>query len=263
MKRRTFLGVSAGTGAVAAGLSCVKEPPQKSPPSDDIGTIEGISLERLRERFRSELFDNFLSAMDTMVIDHEYGGFMCNAKPDGTRINTNKRTWYEGRGIWVYSFLYNHIDQNLKYLEVARKAVEFILKTKPPDGTLWNSWFTREGKPIGGPDPVIYSDLFVATGLQEYSLASGDERYWDIAKEIILKFMNIYDTRPGFGAIPPGGDIPGGSQGGFNPDVFGSKEQKLNKPGVPRTRILGHWMLTLRLLNQMLDNTLNFSRRES
>ena len=254
MKRRTFLSVSAGTGAGAAvaGLACVKDPIQQIRPSNDIGTIEGLSLEQLRKQLRSELFDNFLPAMDTMVIDHEYGGFMCNAKPDGTRINTNKRAWYEGRGTYIYSFLYNTIEQNPKYLDVARKAVEFILKTQPPEGTLWNSWFTKEGKPVGGPDTVIYSDLFVAMGLQEYSVAAQDEHYWDMAKDIILKYMNIYDNRPGFGAIPPGGDIPGGSQGGFNPDEFGTKEQKLNKPGVPRTRILGHWMLTLRLLNLML-----------
>ena len=149
MKRRAFIEATTGTGALALGLSCGKEPIQKAQPSGVIGAIEDLTLEQLRERFRSELFDNFLPAMHTLVIDHEYGGFMCNAKPDGTRINTNKRTWYEGRGIWVYSFLYNHIDPDPKYLEVARKAVEFILKTKPPDDTLWNSWFTRDGKPVG------------------------------------------------------------------------------------------------------------------
>ena len=128
MKRRTFLSVSAGTGVAAAGLACSKEPrpAQITPSSDEIGTIGGISLGQLRKRLSSELFDNFLPAMDTMVIDHEYGGFMCNAKPDGTRINTNKRAWYEGRGTWIYSFLYNNIEQNPKYLDVAGKAVEFI-----------------------------------------------------------------------------------------------------------------------------------------
>ncbi|MCE5251435.1 AGE family epimerase/isomerase [bacterium] len=252
MDRRAFLSVSAGTGAAAAGLSCGKEPVHVVPAADVIGDIDGMSLEDLRSQFRSELFDVFLPAMDKMVIDHELGGFMCNATPDGTHTNVNKRTWYEGRGIWVYSFLYNHVDKKPEYLEVARKAVEFILKTRPPDDSLWNSWFTREGKPVGGPDTVIYSDLFVATGLQEYSQASGDERYWDIAKELLLKMMHIYDSRPGFGAIPPGQDVPGGSQGGYDPNSFGSAGTNVNKPGVPRTRILGHWMLVLRLTTQML-----------
>lgn len=254
MKRRHFLELSAGTGTLAAGVACGKEPVRKASDGEDmIGTIEGMTLEQLRDQFKSELFDNFLPAMDRMVIDHEYGGFMCNALCDGTRVNTNKRTWYEGRGIWVFSFLYNHFDQNPEFLDVARKSVEFILKTRPPDNELWTSWFTREGKPIGGPDPVIYSDLFVATGLQEYSMATGDERYWDIAKEIVLKMMHIYDTRPGFGAIPPGQDIPGGSQGGYDPNAFKASESNVNKPGVLSTRILGHWMLTLRLLTQMLE----------
>ena len=43
--------------------------------------------------------------MEKYVIDHVYGGFMCNTDRDGTNITQDKNTWYEGRGIWVYSFL--------------------------------------------------------------------------------------------------------------------------------------------------------------
>jgi mannose/cellobiose epimerase-like protein (N-acyl-D-glucosamine 2-epimerase family) len=247
--------MSSGTGLLAAGLACEKKPIEKEilQSEEEIGTIEGMTLEQLRDFYRSELFDNFLPAMDKMVIDQKYGGFMCNAKADGTHIDTNKRTWYEGRGIWVYSFLYNNIEPDRKYLDIASKSVEFILKVKPSDDTFWNIWYTREGKPIGGPDPVIESDNFVALGLQEYSKAVKDEQFWNMAKEIVLKYMHVYDTQPNYGAIPPGEYLPGGSQGGYDPGVFGSNDKNVNRPGVPRTRILGNWMLTLRVLSQMIE----------
>lgn len=229
MKRRSFLGTSAGLGALAiAGREAAGAPAK---PGKPVGAIGGRSLDDLREQFRAELYDIHLPIMDEVVVDREYGGFMCNARCDGVHVNTNKRTWYEGRGIWVYSYLYNTFDRNPKYLDIARKSVEFILKNEPSGDTLWHAWFTREGKPIGDPDPVIYSDLFVAEGLQEFARATGEERWFEKARAILVKMMRVYDTRPGFGAMPAieGADAVSGA------------------------RILGHWMLPLHLLNQMLE----------
>ena len=97
--------------------------------------------------------------MDKYVIDHELGGFMCTVDRDGTQQNSNKRTWYEGRGTWVYSYLYNKIDQNPKYIEIAQKSVDFIMKQNPLGKELMPSGYTKEGKPLRDrPDPVFYGD---------------------------------------------------------------------------------------------------------
>ncbi len=195
-----------------------------------------MSLEGAREQYRSELFDDFLPFMAKYVIDGEYGGFMCHADRDGARISTIKRAWFEGRGIWVYSFLYDKFGRDPEHLAVARKSVEFILKNKPAGDNFWPGSFTREGKPLEDPNPPfygrtsIYGDLFIATGLAEYSKAAGDRKYWDIAKEIIVKCMNIYDNHAGYGSLP-------------RTDSF---------PGVDAPRILGHWMVFLRLATDML-----------
>ena len=127
--------------------------------------------------------------MDKYVVDHKYGGFMCNTDRDGTNITQNKTAWYEGRGIWVYSFLYNKLKKDPEYLEIAGKSVEFILKNEPSGDNLWPGSFSREGKPIGDPPNNIYGDLFVANGLSEYSQASGEEKYWDKAKEILTSLF--------------------------------------------------------------------------
>ncbi len=188
-------------------------------------------MEELREEYRYWLQDDYLPFLDKYVIDHEYGGFMCNTDRDGTNLNKNKRAWYEGRGIWVYSFLYNNIDQNPKYLDIARKSVEFILKLKPSGKEFWPGGMTREGKPLGGPDTNLYGDMFIANGLQEYSAAAGDE-YWDIAKDIMLKCVDIYDNRTNYESLAPRDD---------------------GTPGVDCPRLIGHWFVLLRTSTQMLE----------
>lgn len=135
--------------------------------------------------------------MDKYVIDHELGGFMCAVDRDGTQVNSDKRGWYEGRGIWTYSFLYNNVAREQKYLDVAAKSVDFIMKYKPEGDHLWPENYQRDGKNDGTTDDRLYGDLFIALGLQEYAKATRDERYWNLSREAILKDVRLYD-RPDY-----------------------------------------------------------------
>ena len=170
MKRRRFLTGSAITSSgLLMGINACNT-------KEEDGVSEDTSVAQLLEQYRYYLFDDFLPFMDKYVVDHKYGGFMCNTDRDGTNITQNKTAWYEGRGIWVYSFLYNKLKKDPEYLEIAGKSVEFILKNEPSGDNLWPGSFSREGKPIGDPPDNIYGDLFVANGLSEYSQASGEEK---------------------------------------------------------------------------------------
>ncbi|MBN1291006.1 MAG: AGE family epimerase/isomerase, partial [Candidatus Latescibacteria bacterium] len=234
MNRRFFLTAGTGTATYLYGINgCTR---QNSKDRDSVhsvtidGKLAGFTLEELREKYRYDLFEEFLPFTEKFVVDHEYGGFMANVDRDGTRVDTEKSTWNEGRGIWVFSYLYNNIDRNRKWLEIARKSVKFILKTKPEGNTLRHMRLNREGQPLGKPDTLIYSDLFVANGLQEFSVAAGDE-YWILAKEIMLKCVDIYDNRPDYGSLKPSD----------------------TSPGVSRPRIFSHWFQLGRLALQMLE----------
>ncbi len=224
MHRRSFLRASAGGSLVLPG-SGMAAPEWK---------IGDYSLEKLRQRYQYDLFEDYLPFVDKYVIDHELGGFMCTTDRDGTNLDKNKRTWYEGRGIWVYSFLYNHFGKNPKHLEVARKSVEFILKAKPAGDTTWPVGLTREGKPRGGPSSEIYGDLFVAEGLIEYAKASGARKYHELAKDIIRKCVRIYD-RPD-----------------YMPDV-GRSYLGPGAPLFPGARVQGVSMVLIRILPALLE----------
>lgn len=190
--------------------------------------ISELNLKQLRERYREALFGKFLSNMDALVIDHELGGFMCAVDLVSRKLtSTNKLAWFEGRGIWTYAFLYNNFEKNPRYLEIARKSKDFILKLLPQDGSFYSATFSKEGKPLSAGEGDIYGNLFVAEGLAEYAKASGEAQYFDKAKQIVVQAVARYD-RPD-----------------FQYDYVA--EKKVKGP-----RILGHWMILLSVATQML-----------
>ncbi|MGH9900753.1 MAG: AGE family epimerase/isomerase [Pyrinomonadaceae bacterium] len=239
MNRRNFLAGSAGAGSMLAGLrhdmaGQDRRGARRTPRNASV-RLAGMSLLELRDMYRRDLFGDFLPFMDRYVIDHELGGFMCNADHHGVRANQNKSSWFEGRGIWVYSFLYNNLAGEKRYLDVARKSVGFVLRASPrgPE-ELWPKELTREGKPLTDADGEIYGDLFVAEGLAEYAKAAGEPKYWDMAKQIMLKCVRVYDRpdyRPAIGRTYRGPDA---------------------RP-FPGARIQGVWMVLVRLATQMLE----------
>ncbi len=83
--------------------------------------LAGMSCRNCERVFHDELFQVQLPFWEKHGIDHEYGGIMCSLDYDGTLINTDKLMWFQGRAMWVYSFLYNHFGQDPQNLEIARK----------------------------------------------------------------------------------------------------------------------------------------------
>ena len=227
MTRRSFFA-SASVAATLAGC----RGPQPEPAAIDSSRIapDSMTLAELENLYRYDLFDDFLPFLDKYVIDHELGGFMCNTDRAGKNLSTDKTTWYEGRGIWVYSFLHRNLEQNPKYLEIARKSVEFILPHRPETG-LWPASFTGEGVEKSGRPRDIYGGLFVAEGLTEYARATGEERYRETSKEILRAHVEKYDSPSYEYAVT------------YGPDA----------PQVTAPRVLGHWMVLLRLATQFLE----------
>jgi N-acylglucosamine 2-epimerase len=234
MNRRGFLKNSTGGVAAILATSHVATSQRKQERSAIERKNVGLNLIQLRDQYRKDLFTDFLPFMDRYVIDHELGGFMCNTDHTGKRANENKNSWFEGRGTWVYSFLYNNLAREPKVLDVARRSVEFTLKSKPSQTELWPKELTREGKSLTSADGEIYGDLFIAEGLAEYSKATGESSYWDMAREILFKCLEIYD-RPD-----------------YRPTI-GQTYLGPTAKSFPGARIQGVWMVVVRLVTQMLE----------
>ena len=240
MNRRKFIGSVAGASAFllnkcsSSSPERTKEAPGASTPVSPDGKLAGKTYEELLKEYKSYIFDDFFPFVEKYAVDPEFGGFMCNTDVHGKNITTNKTAWYEGRGTWSFSFLYNTLKKDPKYRDIGRKSVEFTLKTAPQGDGFWPGSFSREGKPIEQPAPNFYGDLFIASGFQEYAEASGEEKYWNLAKELMFKCLKRYDS----------------------PDYFPEAGMSYLGEGAtptPGARIGGHWFMLVNLASLMLE----------
>ena len=78
--------------------------------------------------------------------------------------------WYQGRGLWVYSYLYNHFGGD-QYLEIAKKTRDFLLRHGRDREGNWVVSLDREGRVTAPATRRGYAGMFVAEGLQEYARA--------------------------------------------------------------------------------------------
>ncbi len=221
MKRRDFLrGAMAGgvVGAVSpsvqAGLGGEKH--RTNEVKSELGRVSsrafdgaarysvlpeklgGMSLEQLREDYRERLFNHYLPFWDKGGYDKQYGGFMCELNDDGSVQSDEKDIWYQGRGIWVYSFLYNNFGKEERWLEVAKKTRDFMVKHMYSGEGMWIQSVGRDGKKkegttAQGSGDDIYGAMFAAAGLVEYYKAAGNEEDLELAKTSIFKSVQRYD----------------------------------------------------------------------
>ncbi len=188
--------------------------------------LAGMTLEDLRQRYRDELFDIMLPFWDKYGVDHQNGGVMHGLDYDGRLVHSDKLLWFQGRAIWVYSFLYNHFGQDPGHLATARKTRDFVLQhARQPDGW-WAEMLARDGKALRSFQGDIYGMYFVAEGLQEYARAAGDEESLELALGLMKRLHRHIEN--------PGVSIPGTSGPGVRPQ--------------------GLWMVNLNIATQILKH---------
>jgi mannose/cellobiose epimerase-like protein (N-acyl-D-glucosamine 2-epimerase family) len=191
-----------------------------------------LKMTELRNVYHRDLYQDFLPFMDRHVVDAQYGGFLCDTDFNGTRVDEFKSPLYEGRGIWVYSYLYSHLGKEARYLDIARRSVELLKRSDPGDGKLWCARLNRDGSPAGPAGEGLPPDLAVVEGLAAYAVASNTQEPLDWARRHFRKCVAIYD-RPD-----------------YNPNL-GRTFLGPNAPEIAGGRNIGMWMLLLRCAQQM------------
>jgi len=155
--------------------------------------LAGMSLEELRDDYRDRLFNQYLPFWDQGGYDENRGGFTCELNDDGSVFDDEKSIWYQGRAVWVYSFLYQHFGKKERFLEIARKTKEFMVQHMHLGGGRWNDKVRRDGTVVSGPSKNVYGSLFAVAGLTEYYLAARDPSDLDLAKQSIWAAVRMYD----------------------------------------------------------------------
>jgi len=147
-----------------------------------------IPVERaadLREQYRAALFDDVVPWWMNHSLDHEHGGYYSLLERDGRPWGTDKYMWMNGRQVWLLSHLYNEHEPNDEWLDAARLGAEFMLRHAFKDDGKMHFRLTREGQ-SRSEVLSLYTEVFGAIAMAEYSKASGDESYW-------TKAVKMYD----------------------------------------------------------------------
>ena len=226
MKRRRFISSTLGASALTLpAWSCISrtKPPAGNSPSEHIA---GVTFQSHLDELRSMLYDEYLPFWDKGGYDKKYGGFICNLNKDVVPVDDEKFIWYQGRAIWVYSYLYNHFGRDPEFLEIARSTRDFMVKHMYLGDGKWAELVQRDGNVIKGIEPGsdIYGWLFASNGLAEYYKISGDEEDIRLVKESIWASVKAYDS-----------------------------PQYQKGTGLEGLRIQGHSMIFIRLLSQFLE----------
>lgn len=168
----------------------------------------GLDLESLQKRCRQQLFDEYLPFWELGGIDEANGGFMCYLYDDGSVENDRKDIWYQGRGIWVYSYLYNQLEKDPKWLAIARDARNFMVKHMHRGDGTWLTTVDRKGVPVGSiaidRSNNVYGALFAAVGLIQYAKATRSEKDLELARLAIRKSVERYEQADYLGVTVPG-----------------------------------------------------------
>jgi N-acylglucosamine 2-epimerase len=150
----------------------------------------------LNDLYRDELFNSVLPFWLYRSQDRQYGGYFTCLNREGNVFDTDKFIWLQGRQVWLFSMLYNKVENNPAWLECARQGGEFLKRYGHDGNYNWYFSVTREGKPIIDPYN-IFSYTFAAMAFGQLSKATANKEYADIAKRTFGIILEKADNPKG------------------------------------------------------------------
>ncbi|MCI0920398.1 AGE family epimerase/isomerase [Sphingobacterium rhinopitheci] len=137
-------------------------------------------MKQFAEKYKQELVDNVMPFWEKYSVDKEYGGFLTCLDRDGKVFDTDKFMWLQGRQVWTLSSLYDKLEPNEKWKEMAIHGAEFILKNGRDNNGDWYFSLDRAGNPLVQPYN-IFSDCFATMGLAALYKITNKDEYGEVA----------------------------------------------------------------------------------
>ena len=137
--------------------------------------------------YKRELLDNILPFWLQHGKDKNNGGYFTCLNRDGSVYDTDKFMWLQGRGVWCFSYMYNHVEPKEEWLNMALHGAGFMQKHGRDEKGNWYFSLTAAGKPLIQPYN-IFSDCFATMAFASLDKAIPTDLYKQIAVDT---FENI------------------------------------------------------------------------
>uniref|UniRef100_UPI00321680E2 AGE family epimerase/isomerase n=1 Tax=uncultured Draconibacterium sp. TaxID=1573823 RepID=UPI00321680E2 len=143
--------------------------------------METPDFKKLAEQYKAELLNNVVPFWLHNSQDKDFGGFFTCLDRKGEVFDTDKFIWLQGREVWLFSMLYNQVEQKQEWLDAAIQGATFLNKHGHDGNLNWYFSLTREGKPLIEPYN-IFSYTFASMAFGHLSKATGNNEYAEIAR---------------------------------------------------------------------------------
>jgi N-acylglucosamine 2-epimerase len=145
--------------------------------------------------YRDTLFRDVLPFWFPRCVDREHGGFFTALDRDGSRLDTDKSVWFQGRIAWMLATLYNTVERRPEWLEWARSGLDFLERhAVDADGRLF-FLVTREGRPLR-KRRYAYSEAFGAIAHAAVARAAGSDQSAARARDLFDRYVR-WNFTPG------------------------------------------------------------------
>nr|WP_320119908.1 AGE family epimerase/isomerase [uncultured Marinifilum sp.] len=142
-----------------------------------------IDFSLLKTELENELFNSVIPFWEKYSVDKKYGGYFNCIDKDGGIYDTNKYMWLHGRQVWMFSKLYNTVNPQKSWLDIAKYGLDFMEKNAiTENGRVYFS-LNQEGDPVY-LQRKIFTECFYAMALAEYAYAVNSKEKLEQAKEV-------------------------------------------------------------------------------
>ncbi|SDN08537.1 AGE family epimerase/isomerase [Kriegella aquimaris] len=150
-----------------------------------------MNFKKYADSYRDALLNDVVPFWEKNSPDWEFGGYFTCLDREGKVYDKDKFIWLQCRQVWLFSMLYNNVEQKKEWLDIALLGADFLKKYGMDKEGNWYFSLTREGKPLVQPYN-IFSDCFAVMAFAQLGKATGKEEYDNIARDT---FRNILERR--------------------------------------------------------------------
>jgi N-acylglucosamine 2-epimerase len=146
--------------------------------------------------YKQELLENVIPFWEQHSIDRENGGYFTCLDKYGNVFDTDKFIWLQARQVWLFSMLYNRVEQNPEWLKVAEHGANFLFTYGHDKNFNWYFSLNKYGKPLIQPYN-IFSNTFAAMAFSQLAAATNNSEYANIALQTFEKILERKDNPKG------------------------------------------------------------------